>query len=179
MRRFPRADERHAAAVVVDLRGDFMEDEGGEVFRREAIKGNSPAIQGVLETVRKVAASEASVLLRGESGTGKELLARAIHENSPRSDGPLVSVHCASQSLVSANKMAADAEAGSSRPATPKIKSVNRNHHRTQSCDSEQGRVLALTLPAPVKEAFWLRGLFMLPGPSILCPLRVIMSGNS
>ncbi len=67
-------------------------------FRREAIKGNSPAIQGVLETVRKVAASEASVLLRGESGTGKELLARAIHENSPRSDGPLVSVHCASLS---------------------------------------------------------------------------------
>ncbi|QDT53268.1 Transcriptional regulatory protein ZraR [Caulifigura coniformis] len=67
-------------------------------FRREAIKGTSPAIQGVLETVRKVAASEASVLLRGESGTGKELLARAIHENSPRADGPLVSVHCASLS---------------------------------------------------------------------------------
>ncbi|HVJ66751.1 MAG TPA: sigma 54-interacting transcriptional regulator [Caulifigura sp.] len=67
-------------------------------FRREAIKGTSPAIQGVLETVRKVAASEATVLLRGESGTGKELLARAIHENSVRCDGPLVSVHCASLS---------------------------------------------------------------------------------
>jgi transcriptional regulator with GAF, ATPase, and Fis domain len=67
-------------------------------FRRDAIKGTSPAIQGVLETVRKVAASEASVLLRGESGTGKELLARAIHENSARADGPLVSVHCASLS---------------------------------------------------------------------------------
>jgi transcriptional regulator with GAF, ATPase, and Fis domain len=67
-------------------------------FRRDAIKGTSPAIQSVLETVRKVAASEASVLLRGESGTGKELLARAIHENSPRADGPLVSVHCASLS---------------------------------------------------------------------------------
>ncbi|HVJ87025.1 MAG TPA: sigma 54-interacting transcriptional regulator [Caulifigura sp.] len=67
-------------------------------FRREAIKGTSPAIQGVLETVRKVAASEATVLLRGESGTGKELLARAIHDNSARGDGPLVSVHCASLS---------------------------------------------------------------------------------
>jgi transcriptional regulator with GAF, ATPase, and Fis domain len=67
-------------------------------FRREAIKGHGPAIQSVLETVRKVAASEASVLLRGESGTGKELLARAIHENSARRDGPLVSVHCASLS---------------------------------------------------------------------------------
>jgi transcriptional regulator with GAF, ATPase, and Fis domain/multisubunit Na+/H+ antiporter MnhC subunit len=67
-------------------------------FRRDAIKGDSPAIQGVLETVRKVAASDATVLLRGESGTGKELLARAIHDNSARSDGPLVSVHCASLS---------------------------------------------------------------------------------
>jgi DNA-binding NtrC family response regulator len=67
-------------------------------FRRDAIKGHSPAIQSVLETVRKVAASESSVLLRGESGTGKELLARAIHDNSPRRDGPLISVHCASLS---------------------------------------------------------------------------------
>ena len=48
--------------------------------------------------VRKVAASESSVLVRGESGTGKELLAKAIHENSPRRGGPLVSVHCAALS---------------------------------------------------------------------------------
>jgi transcriptional regulator with GAF, ATPase, and Fis domain len=49
----------------------------------------------VLETVRKVAASETTVLLRGESGTGKELIAHVIHENSPRRNGPLVTVHCA------------------------------------------------------------------------------------
>jgi transcriptional regulator with GAF, ATPase, and Fis domain len=67
-------------------------------FRRNAIKGQSPAMQSVLDTVRKVAPSEASVLLRGESGTGKELLARAIHENSSRRDAPLVSVHCAALS---------------------------------------------------------------------------------
>jgi transcriptional regulator with GAF, ATPase, and Fis domain len=64
-------------------------------FRRSAIRGHSPAIVAVLDTVRKVAASDASVLVRGESGTGKELLARAIHENSPRREGPLISVHCA------------------------------------------------------------------------------------
>jgi transcriptional regulator with GAF, ATPase, and Fis domain len=64
-------------------------------FRRSAIRGHSPAILTVLDTVRKVAASDASVLVRGESGTGKELLARAIHENSPRREGPLISVHCA------------------------------------------------------------------------------------
>ncbi|RMG40550.1 MAG: AAA family ATPase [Planctomycetota bacterium] len=67
-------------------------------FRRGAIRGRSPAIRHVLETVRKVARSEASVLLLGESGTGKELVAQAIHENSPRRDGPLVRVHCAALS---------------------------------------------------------------------------------
>jgi transcriptional regulator with GAF, ATPase, and Fis domain len=63
-------------------------------FRRDFIKGNSPAIARVLETVRKVSGSQSSVLIRGGSGTGKELLAMALHENSPRCHGPLVSVHC-------------------------------------------------------------------------------------
>lgn len=67
-------------------------------FIRSAIIGNSPAMQQVLSIVEKIAASQASVMLRGESGTGKELFARAIHQNSPRRDGPLVSVHCAALS---------------------------------------------------------------------------------
>jgi len=67
-------------------------------FRREAIIGRSPALGSVLEMVRKVAPSETSVLVRGESGTGKELLAKAIHENSSRRTGPLVSVNCAALS---------------------------------------------------------------------------------
>lgn len=65
-----------------------------EAFQHGMIKGKSKAIQRVLGTVRKVAASQSSVLIRGESGTGKELLAQAIHENSPRRNGPLVRVHC-------------------------------------------------------------------------------------
>ncbi|MEX0585153.1 MAG: sigma-54 dependent transcriptional regulator, partial [Pirellulales bacterium] len=64
-------------------------------FRRGPIRGHSPGIVHVLDTVRKVATSDASVLIRGDSGTGKELLARAIHDNSPRRDGPLIAVHCA------------------------------------------------------------------------------------
>ena len=67
-------------------------------FHREPIIGSSPALKNVLQTVQKVAGSEASVLIHGPSGTGKELLAQAIHDNSPRRDGPLVRVHSAALS---------------------------------------------------------------------------------
>ncbi|MGH7172030.1 MAG: sigma-54-dependent transcriptional regulator [Gemmataceae bacterium] len=56
------------------------------------------AMREALELAMQVAASEATVLLRGESGTGKGVLARAIHERSPRSAGPFVVVHCPSLS---------------------------------------------------------------------------------
>ena len=61
----------------------------------ENIIGRSPALQRVFEQVRAVAEADASVLLIGESGTGKELVARAIHHNSGRRDGPFVAVNCA------------------------------------------------------------------------------------
>lgn len=69
---------------------------------REEIKGGGKAMQTVLATVRKVAPSSSTVLIQGESGTGKELLARTLHQNSPRKDKPMVSVHCAalSESLL-------------------------------------------------------------------------------
>ncbi|MBB03282.1 MAG: sigma-54-dependent Fis family transcriptional regulator [Planctomyces sp.] len=62
------------------------------------IRGSSPALRSVLDSAKKVARSESSVLIRGESGTGKELLATALHKNSPRGGGPLVSVNCAALS---------------------------------------------------------------------------------
>ncbi|MCA9070196.1 MAG: sigma 54-interacting transcriptional regulator, partial [Planctomycetaceae bacterium] len=67
-------------------------------FQRDACKGSSPAIIRVLDTAKKVASSESSVLLRGESGTGKEVLARVLHKNSPRANKPMIRVHCASLS---------------------------------------------------------------------------------
>lgn len=59
------------------------------------IIGTSPPMKKLLEMVAMVAPSEATVLITGESGTGKELIARAIHANSNRRNGPLVSVNCA------------------------------------------------------------------------------------
>ena len=65
-------------------------------FGLENMVGKSKPMLKLFETTRKVANSEATVLIQGESGTGKELLARAIHIHSPRSEGPLVIIDCAS-----------------------------------------------------------------------------------
>ena len=67
----------------------------GERHRVEGIIGESGRMQDVLSLVRRVAASDATVLVRGESGTGKELIAKAIHHASRRAAAPLVRVNCA------------------------------------------------------------------------------------
>jgi two-component system NtrC family response regulator len=66
-----------------------------ERHRVEGILGESGLMQEVLSLVRRVAASDATVLIQGESGTGKELIAKAIHYASRRASGPLVRVNCA------------------------------------------------------------------------------------
>jgi len=67
-------------------------------FGLDRILGKSRAMEKVLDQVRQVADSKASVLLEGESGTGKELVARALHGLSSRRSGPFVAVHCAALS---------------------------------------------------------------------------------
>jgi DNA-binding NtrC family response regulator len=69
-----------------------------EKFSFQGIIGNSPKLQEVIERVRLVAPSRATILIEGESGTGKELIAQAIHQSSPRSRGPFIAVHCAALS---------------------------------------------------------------------------------
>ncbi len=63
-------------------------------FNRSGIAGVSKGLMAVLDRVRKVARFDSSVLITGESGTGKELIARAIHKNSARKDGPMVVINC-------------------------------------------------------------------------------------
>ncbi|HFC98212.1 MAG TPA: sigma-54-dependent Fis family transcriptional regulator [Thermosulfurimonas dismutans] len=60
----------------------------------QEIIGQSPAIKEVFRLIEKVAPTESTVLILGESGTGKELVARAIHRQSRRSEGPFVPVNC-------------------------------------------------------------------------------------
>ncbi|MBI4594003.1 MAG: sigma-54-dependent Fis family transcriptional regulator [Candidatus Rokubacteria bacterium] len=67
----------------------------GERASDGEILGGAPAFRRVLETVTAVAEADANVLIVGESGTGKELIANALHEQSPRRDGPWIKINCA------------------------------------------------------------------------------------
>ena len=69
-----------------------------EKFSFEGIVGHSEKLQEVIDRVKLVAPSKATILIEGESGTGKELIAQAIHQGSPRARGPFVAVHCAALS---------------------------------------------------------------------------------
>ncbi len=60
-----------------------------------AIIGDSPALRQVMAAIERAAATDTTVLLEGESGTGKELCARALHDASPRANGPFVAINCA------------------------------------------------------------------------------------
>ena len=66
-----------------------------EISVQHSMVGESPAVQQVYQFISRVARSDSSVLITGESGTGKELVARAIHENSNRSNQPFVAINCA------------------------------------------------------------------------------------
>jgi formate hydrogenlyase transcriptional activator len=79
---------------TLELENEYLHEELRGNYR--AILGDSPALKKVLAQIEMVAPTNASVLILGESGTGKELVARAIHDRSPRKNAPLVRVNCAS-----------------------------------------------------------------------------------
>ncbi|TVQ35199.1 MAG: nif-specific transcriptional activator NifA [Geminicoccaceae bacterium] len=86
-----------AAPAPPPTAAEAADQRAAEDLVREII-GDSPPIRTVLERIRKVAPTRATVLLRGESGTGKELFANAIHHLSPRRHKPFVKVNCAALS---------------------------------------------------------------------------------
>jgi DNA-binding NtrC family response regulator len=64
-------------------------------YNFENMVGSGPAIQKVYALIKRLLETDTTVLIRGETGTGKELVARALHYNSVRKDGPFIPVHCA------------------------------------------------------------------------------------
>ncbi|MDE6370239.1 MAG: sigma 54-interacting transcriptional regulator, partial [Duncaniella sp.] len=86
--------------TALELNATTASEEKGS-FDRSFIIGRSPALMNVLDTIERIAKTDASVLIMGENGTGKELIAEAIHRNSRRASRPMIKVNLGgiSQSL--------------------------------------------------------------------------------
>ena len=78
----------------LEIENEYLQDEIRVESGFDNIVGESDALRAVLRKVRQVASVETTVLLTGETGTGKELIARALHDGSPRKDRPLIKINC-------------------------------------------------------------------------------------
>ena len=87
------AVEKAAARLRLIRRNVELRRQLDEKFGFEGVVGTSPGMHKVLEILKHVAATDASVLIEGENGTGKELVARALHQNSPRKSKPFVPIN--------------------------------------------------------------------------------------
>jgi transcriptional regulator with GAF, ATPase, and Fis domain len=100
-RKLAEVDLRRAYTEIEQLKDQleaetaYLQQEIKLEHNFENIVGNSAALKYVLYKVEQVAAADTTVLVLGETGTGKELVARAIHNNSPRKNRPMVKVNCA------------------------------------------------------------------------------------
>jgi two-component system response regulator AtoC len=83
-------EKSQLASEVTELRRQLMDDQD-----RTFLLSNGPAMQDIASVIEQVSDSDVTVLVRGESGVGKELVARAIHQRSPRHAKPFVKVNCA------------------------------------------------------------------------------------
>ncbi|MGB3728563.1 MAG: sigma 54-interacting transcriptional regulator [Thermodesulfobacteriota bacterium] len=76
------------------IESEYLKEELKSLTETDGIIGDSQALMKVMGDVKKVAGTDASVLILGETGTGKELVARSIHSSSQRSDKPFIKVNC-------------------------------------------------------------------------------------
>lgn len=88
------------ALEVVDLKREniALKQEIDRKYGFEGMVGETREMQGMIEKLRAIADTKATVLIEGESGTGKELVARALHKNSSRKNKPFIPIHCAALS---------------------------------------------------------------------------------
>jgi two-component system, NtrC family, nitrogen regulation response regulator NtrX len=94
----PLSTDKLLLTVENALRLSRLEDENRELRHRlgkHELVGSGPAMKKLMAQIERVAASETRVCILGETGTGKELVARAIHEKSPRHENPFITLNCA------------------------------------------------------------------------------------
>lgn len=89
-------EEIEALKSQLELENEYLRDEIRTTHAFDGMIGHSPGFRKVSQQVELVAPTDTSVLILGESGVGKELIARAIHDRSPRADRPMIKVNCAS-----------------------------------------------------------------------------------
>jgi two-component system response regulator AtoC len=90
--------QRALKTKTLEVQVEQLHERLDEKFRIEGIIGTSQKLKDVIDKMKLVAPSRATILIEGESGTGKELMAQAIHQASPRARQPFVAVHCAALS---------------------------------------------------------------------------------
>lgn len=90
--------EKAAASIRLRRTNAELRVRLDEKFGFEGVVGSSPKMNEVIELLKRIAPTNASVLIQGETGTGKELVAQAIHHNSPRKNKPFVALNCAALS---------------------------------------------------------------------------------
>ncbi|MEX0586246.1 MAG: sigma-54 dependent transcriptional regulator [Pirellulales bacterium] len=99
-------DLKQLRAVVENAaRSQYLRRANAELHRRlderfgfEGVIGNSPQMHDIITRLQRIAPTDATVLIQGDTGTGKELVAKAIHQNSPRKKRPFVPLNCAALS---------------------------------------------------------------------------------
>ena len=92
------AVEKAAESTRLRLQNLELNRRLDEKFGFEGVVGSSPQMLGLIERLKRIAPTDATVLIQGETGTGKELVAQAIHQNSPRKNKPFVALNCAALS---------------------------------------------------------------------------------
>jgi two-component system response regulator HydG len=92
------AVEKASAGVRLKRQNLELNRRLDEKFGFEGVIGSSAQMLGLIERLKRIAPTDATVLIQGETGTGKELVAQAIHQNSPRKNKPFVALNCAALS---------------------------------------------------------------------------------
>ena len=90
--------EKAAATMTLRRANADLNRRLDEKFGFEGVIGSSPQMHDLIDRLRRIAPTDATVLIQGDTGTGKELVAQAIHQNSPRKKKPFVALNCAALS---------------------------------------------------------------------------------
>ncbi len=98
MRQLRAITERACENVELRRRNTELSRRLDEKFGFEGVVGSSPQMNEIIERLKRIAPTDATVLIQGETGAGKELVAQALHQNSPRKNKPFVALNCAALS---------------------------------------------------------------------------------